>query len=101
MERRVIEGIKFCYVADFASDKPPRTRPGGSVWVEILFKGYYWKSEARMKRRRKNEGRKQIAEPSSAELSVARPEFGRSLDEFTRFVNNDRSSFLALFKTIF
>ena len=26
---------------------------GGSVWVRILFEGYYWKSEAKMKERRK------------------------------------------------
>src|SRR3954468_13827569 len=90
MKRRVINGIKFCCMADFASDKPPRTRPWGSVWVETLFKGYYWKSEARrtkrrMKRRRKTKkgnpppsrARPSLRELGQAELSTARPELGR------------------------
>ena len=45
----------------------PRTSPrqlgqGGSVWVRILFEGYYWKSEAKMKERRKTNKRGRIAE---------------------------------------
>src|SRR4051812_29035159 len=89
MKRRDINRIKFCCMADFASDKPPQTRPGGSVWIETPFEGYYWKLEARrtkrMKRKRKmkkgnpppSRARPSLRELGQAELSKARPELGR------------------------
>src|SRR4051812_31839083 len=86
------------------------------VWVRILFEGYYWKSEAKMKERRKTNEGDRIAEPGPvelegarpgaelmlgrAELPPARPEVGRSIINLAYSDTNDHSHFLAQFEAI-
>src|SRR3954464_7758600 len=66
-----------------------QTKPLHPVWVETLFKGYYWKSEARKTKRRMKKKRKtkkgnpppsrawpSLRELGQAALSTARPELG-------------------------